>query len=36
VSSSSTPDPCLPLGGACTRTINCCLDEATDTPQEDG
>jgi hypothetical protein len=30
VSSSSTPNPCLPLGGACTRTINCCLDQDTD------
>ncbi len=30
VSSSSTPKPCIPAGAACTRTINCCLDEDTD------
>lgn len=29
VSSSSTPNPCVPAGAACTRTINCCLDEDT-------
>jgi hypothetical protein len=30
VSSSSTPKPCVPAGAACTRTINCCLDEDTE------
>jgi hypothetical protein len=34
VSSSSSPDPCVPAGAACTRTINCCKDGAAPTEPE--
>lgn len=27
VSASDSPRPCMPVGGPCTRTFNCCLDE---------
>jgi hypothetical protein len=27
VGASDSPRPCLPVGGPCTRTILCCIDE---------